>query len=68
MDEYELPHRRHLFTLRLWREELGAGQAEWRGQVQYVLGGERHSFRDWSALVSYLEAKLQELDEGGNAM
>lgn len=63
----ERPYRRHLFTLRLWREDLGHNRAEWRGQVQHVLGGERWSFREWPALVSYLEAKLQELEEAEEA-
>jgi hypothetical protein len=54
--------RSHLFTIRLWTESLGGGQVERRGRVQYVLSGERCSFRDWATLVSYLEAKLQELD------
>lgn len=54
--------RSHLFTIRLWTESLGEGQVERRGRVQYVLSGERRSFRDWSTLVEYLEAKLAELD------
>jgi hypothetical protein len=53
----------HLFTVRLWTEQVGNGQVERRGQVHYVLSGERRSFRDWATLVTYLEAKLQELDE-----
>jgi hypothetical protein len=55
-------HRSHLFTVRLWTESMGEGQVERRGQVHYVLSGERWSFRDWSTLVEYLEAKLAELD------
>jgi hypothetical protein len=54
--------RSYLFTVRLWTEPIGNGQVERRGQVQHVLSGERRSFRDWSALVTYLEAKVQELD------
>lgn len=54
--------RTYLFTLRLWRESLGEGRFEWRGHVQHVLGGERHSFREWSSLVRYLERRLQELE------
>lgn len=54
--------RSHLFTVRLWTEPLGDGRFEWRGWVQHVLSGRRRSFRDWPALVSYLEEKLQELD------
>ena len=54
--------RSHLFTVRLWTEPLGDGRFERRGRVQHVLSGERRSFRDWPALVRYLESKLQELD------
>jgi hypothetical protein len=54
--------RTHLFTIRLWRESLGDGRVEWRGQVQHVLGGERRVFRDWASLARYLECRLQELD------
>jgi hypothetical protein len=54
--------RSHLFTVRLWIEPLGDGLFEQRGRVQHVLSGERRYFRDWSALVGYLERKLQELD------
>jgi hypothetical protein len=54
--------RSHLFTIRLWTEPLGEGLVERRGRVQYVLSGERRSFRDWSTLVEYLEAKLAELN------
>ena len=43
-------------------ERLGEGQVDRWGRVQYVLGGERRFFDDWSTLVEYLEAKLQELD------
>lgn len=65
MDRPDVPwrmFRTHLFTIRLWRESLGDGRFEWRGHVQHVLGGERHSFRDWSDLVRHLERRLQELD------
>lgn len=55
----------HLFTVRLWMEELGNGQTEWRGQVQHVLTGEKRYFRDWSTLIEFLMMKLQEM-EGDN--
>jgi hypothetical protein len=51
----------HLFTVRLWREEVGAGQIEWRGKVQQVSNGEAYYFRKWSALISLL---LQMLSAG----
>jgi hypothetical protein len=47
-------HSSHLFTLRLWHEELGGGDAEWRGKVQHVTSGEVRYFRDWPTLVAFL--------------
>ena len=44
----------HLFMLRLWREELGGGEMEWRGKVQHVASSEVRYFRDWPALIAFL--------------
>lgn len=54
------PHS-YLFMLKVWAEELGSGQWEWRGQVQHVKSGETHYFRDWSTLITFLEAALPEV-------
>jgi hypothetical protein len=62
-DAERLRPRSHLFTVRLWTEALGDGQMERRGQVQHVLSGERHYFRDWTSLMDFLEDKLQQLDQ-----
>jgi hypothetical protein len=51
-------YQSHLFTVRLWIEDLGDGRAEWRGQVQHVLSGETHYFREWETLLALLEAML----------
>ena len=51
-------HHSHLFTVRLWLENLGDGRTEWRGQVQHVLSGETRSFREWPALITLLVAML----------
>jgi len=48
----------HLFTVRLWREELGNGQTELRGKVQHVSSGEARYFRDWPTLIAFLLALL----------
>ncbi len=48
----------HLFTVRLWQEELGNGQTELRGKVQHVTSGEARYFRDWPALIAFLQALL----------
>ena len=67
MDKNERPYHRHLFTVRLWREELGTGQAEWRGQVQYANDGDRRAFQDWPDLVAFLVAKLQKIKDDEDA-
>ena len=52
--ERQHPHA-HLFTLRVWEEALGEGQAEWRGRVQEIVTGETAFFRDWPGLVTTLQ-------------
>jgi hypothetical protein len=48
----------HLFTLRLWLEDLGGGQTDWRGKVQCVNSGEALYFRDWPTLEAFVERLL----------
>jgi hypothetical protein len=50
----------HLFTVRVWQEEVRAGQTEWRGRVQLVSSGEVRYFREWAALAPLLLAILSE--------
>ncbi len=45
----------YFFTIRLWLEDLGNGQADWRGKVQHVNSGEARYFRDWQALQAFIE-------------
>ncbi len=63
LDKGQPPHRSHLFTLRLWPEELGDGRLEWRGKVEHVLSGQARYFRAWPALVESLAAMLVELKD-----
>jgi hypothetical protein len=58
MEENRLPRQSELFTVRLWPEELGAGQIEWRGKVQHALSGRTGYFREWSALIAFLTQVL----------
>ncbi|HEU5099275.1 MAG TPA: hypothetical protein VFU22_09660 [Roseiflexaceae bacterium] len=58
MDIGQRQHHSHLFTLRLWAEDLGDGRSEWRGQVQHVISGEAHYFRKWPRLIALLLAML----------
>ncbi len=53
------PSRSQLFTVRLWRENLGDGRSEWRGQVQHALSRETRYFRDWPTLVAFLVEQLE---------
>jgi hypothetical protein len=32
--------RSHLFSIRVWKEEIATGQVEWRGKVQLFTSGE----------------------------
>jgi len=60
MDESVGEPSSRLFMVRVWSEEVSDGRTEWRGKAQYVSGvdGEIHYFRDWAALVAWLERKL----------
>ena len=44
----------HLFAVRLWREDLGDGQAEWRGQAIYMPSDETLFFRDMAELADFM--------------
>ena len=65
VDTAQPPPRTHLFTVRLWLEDLGQGQKEWRGEVHEVVSGERRYFRDWPTLVALLQAGLPKTDNAG---
>jgi hypothetical protein len=58
MDQASGLFQPQLFAARMWREELGAGQREWRGEVHDVVSGERRYFREWPALIASLQALL----------
>ena len=53
----------HLFTVRLWSEDLGGDQVEWRGQVTHVLSGEAHYFREWQDLEAHLLAMVRQQEQ-----
>ena len=50
----------HLFTVRLWREHLGGSASEWRGKVEHVPSREARYFREWSALIAFLQEVLDQ--------
>ena len=51
-------HDSHLFTVRLWAEDLGDGEIEWRGKLQHVTSGEARYFRNWPVLIALLQTLL----------
>ena len=63
MEAHQVSHPSHLFTLRLWLEELGDGRREWGGQVRHVTSGQVRYFRDWQTLVEHLKAVLTSMEE-----
>ena len=64
--ELEQPARTsHLFMLRLWPEELGSGQVDWRGSVQHVNSGEVRYFRSWPTFEAFVDELLRGTDAEG---
>ena len=54
--------RSHLFTVRLWQEEVCTDRYEVRLQVRHVVSGETRYFRHWHDAVTYLLMKLHEFE------
>jgi hypothetical protein len=54
MEKQDVVHS-HLFLVRIWMEDLGEGESEWRGRVQDVMRGESAYFRNFQGLVLVLE-------------
>jgi hypothetical protein len=67
IDKDQSARHSHLFTVRLWAEDLGQGRVEWRGQVQHILSGEIHYFRDWAVLVDVLLMMLPKVTGAENS-
>jgi hypothetical protein len=57
-----------LFAVRLWKEEL-AGGSEYRGSVRDVMTDAFRGFRDWSDLVAFMVARMEQTESarGGRA-
>ena len=59
VDDRDLPASQEkdsrLFLIRIWNEDLGGGQSEWRAFVRRVPGGESRYVRTWEDLERFLE-------------
>lgn len=53
----------HLFTLRLWRETVAAGEPEWRGRIYDTTTGDIRYFREWASLIPLLLAMLRDAEQ-----
>lgn len=60
------PQSSHLFMLRLWLEDLGGGQINWRGKVQHVNSGEVRYFRDWLTMEIFVEELIYKINPEGS--
>jgi len=52
--------RSHLFLVRMWQEELGDGQVEWRGRALNIAAGNALYFREWEGLVEAMRRAIQD--------
>ena len=62
MDKPAKPPHTYLFTVRLWLEDLGDGQTEWRGKVKNVATGDERYFREWAAVGSLMQTMLPDME------
>jgi hypothetical protein len=58
--------RSHLFTVRLWMEEVAHG-SEYRGSVRDVVSGAFRNFRDWPELAAFMIERVEEDEVGQRA-
>lgn len=49
-----------LFTVRVWVKSTQDGNTQVRAQVKHVLSGAARTFREWSQVIAFIEAKLQD--------
>lgn len=56
----QLGSESHVFSLRVWREELGEGAVEWRGRIRDVTGSESLYFHDWETLIRFMRSVLDQ--------
>lgn len=53
-----MPYQLHYFTLRLWLEDLGDDQEEWRGEIRNSRTGEIRYFRKGPMLLNLLDGMV----------
>ncbi len=54
------PRGSYQFIVRLWTEDLGGGEREWRGKAQNIATGEFAYFRDLTGLADAIQKMLEQ--------
>ncbi|MDX2302701.1 MAG: hypothetical protein NW226_07865 [Microscillaceae bacterium] len=49
------------FTQKVWHDEQGENQVQWRGTIRHVQSGEEHRFVDFSEALSFIQESLSKL-------
>jgi hypothetical protein len=62
MSDQAQSHPSHLFTLRVWLQDVDEETQEWRGRIHHVESGQTRYFRDWSALIPVLLTMLRQAE------
>ncbi len=52
--ELQFTFRRYLFSVLLWAEQLGEGEQEWRGRLEYMTGRGARYLGEWLELINVL--------------
>ena len=53
----------HIFTIRVWMEELEEGRLECRGRLHHGPRGPARHFQGWAALVDLMNDMVQDLED-----
>jgi hypothetical protein len=62
MDTSQEARRSHLFVLRVWRVVLDDGTKEWRGAIEYLASREKKYFREWSAVLDFMQQRCDQTE------
>lgn len=49
------------FTQKIFEDENGESQVQWRGNIRHVQGGEEKRFSEFDEVVEFIQAKLADL-------
>ena len=49
------------FTQKVYNDEAGEAQVQWRGNIRHVQGGEEKRFADFNKAMAFMQDKLAEL-------